>query len=58
MRQKATELISTVGAFAPRLGVLVTVYHVIRSFKQGRRAGNDPWHASTLEWLTPSPPRL
>jgi cytochrome c oxidase subunit I len=49
-------LISTVGALLLGLGVLVTVYNVIRSLKHGRRAGNDPWHANTLEWFTPSPP--
>jgi heme/copper-type cytochrome/quinol oxidase subunit 1 len=26
------------------------------SAKGGRRAGNDPWRANTLEWFTPSPP--
>jgi cytochrome c oxidase subunit 1 len=49
-------LISTIGSLILGLGVLVTVYKVIRSLKRGRRAGNDPWHGNTLEWFTPSPP--
>ena len=49
-------LISTAGSLILGLGVLVTVYNVIRSLKHGLRAGNDPWHGNTLEWFTPSPP--
>jgi cytochrome c oxidase subunit I len=49
-------LVSTIGSLVLGLGVLVTVYNVIRSLKRGARAGNDPWKANTLEWFTPSPP--
>jgi cytochrome c oxidase subunit 1 len=49
-------LISTAGSLVLGLGVLVTVYNVIRSLRRGLRAGNDPWHGNTLEWFTPSPP--
>ncbi|NLT06029.1 MAG: cytochrome c oxidase subunit I [Solirubrobacterales bacterium] len=49
-------LISTVGSLLLGIGVVVTVYNAIRSRRHGRRAGNDPWHANTLEWLPPSPP--
>ena len=28
----------------------------IRTSRSGRRAGNDPWLANTLEWFTTSPP--
>ena len=48
--------ISTVGSFILALGVLVTVYNVLRSLKRGVVAGPDPWRANTLEWFTPSPP--
>jgi cytochrome c oxidase subunit 1 len=30
--------------------------NVIVSVKKGRKAGNDPWQANTLEWFTQSPP--
>jgi cytochrome c oxidase subunit 1 len=49
-------LISTVGAVLLGVGVLVTVWNAIRSLRHGVRSGNDPWHGSTLEWFTPSPP--
>ncbi len=49
-------LASTVGSYLLGLGVLVTIVNVLRSYKRGRRAGNDPWKANTLEWFTQSPP--
>jgi cytochrome c oxidase subunit I len=49
-------LISTVGAFILAAGVLVTLVNVVVSLRHGRRAGNDPWQANTLEWFVPSPP--
>jgi heme/copper-type cytochrome/quinol oxidase subunit 1 len=49
-------LISSIGSFILALGVLTTLVNVVLSFRRGKRAGNDPWHANTLEWLVPSPP--
>jgi len=49
-------LVSTIGSFILGIGVLITVVNVIASLKSGRRAGNDPWRANTLEWFTQSPP--
>jgi cytochrome c oxidase subunit 1 len=49
-------LISTVGSFIIALGVLVTVYNVLRSLTRGVVAGPDPWKGNTLEWFTESPP--
>ncbi len=49
-------LASTIGSFLLGIGVLLTVYNVIRSIKHGKRAGNDPWKGNTLEWFTTSPP--
>jgi len=51
-------LISTVGSFILGLGVLVTVFNVVRSVKRGVLAGSDPWKANTLEWFTSSPPPI
>jgi heme/copper-type cytochrome/quinol oxidase subunit 1 len=28
----------------------------VLSIKRGKKAGNDPWKANTLEWFTSSPP--
>jgi cytochrome c oxidase subunit 1 len=49
-------MISTVGAFLLAAGVLVTLFNVVRSVKVGKKAGNDPWSANTLEWFVQSPP--
>jgi cytochrome c oxidase subunit I len=49
-------LISTIGSFILGIGVLLTVINVLRSYKRGQKAGNDPWQANTLEWFTSSPP--
>jgi len=49
-------LVETIGAFILALGVLVFVLNVLYSLRQGEPAGDNPWHASTLEWQTTSPP--
>jgi cytochrome c oxidase subunit 1 len=49
-------LVSTIGAFVMALGTLVFLVNVVRTTRVGRRAGNDPWTADTLEWYTSSPP--
>jgi cytochrome c oxidase subunit I len=49
-------LISTIGSYILGVGVVITTINVIVSLKKGRRAGNDPWQANTLEWFTQSPP--
>src|SRR5665648_211909 len=49
-------MISTVGGFVIGLGVLVFAYNSVVSLRKGARAGNDPWDAWTLEWVTTSPP--
>ena len=49
-------LISTIGSFMLGIGVLITVVNVLRSYRNGKVAGNDPWHGNTLEWFVQSPP--
>ena len=49
-------LLATVGAFTMGLGVLVFVGNVLWARKFGAVAGDNPWGADTLEWLTSSPP--
>ena len=48
-------LASTIGSYVMGAALLVLLYAIVRGFK-GRRAGNDPWLADTLEWYTTSPP--
>ena len=49
-------MISTIGSFILAVGILLTLINVIHSAKRGKKAGNDPWLANTLEWFTTSPP--
>src|SRR5712675_631541 len=49
-------LIVTVGVFFQAAAVLVFVLNLVISWLSGEDAGNDPWDAWTLEWLTTSPP--
>ena len=51
----AYNMISTIGAFASAVGVVLFLLAVARA-SNGTRAGNDPWHGDTLEWYTTSPP--
>jgi cytochrome c oxidase subunit I len=53
---QAWNLTSTIGAFVMALGTLVFLVNVVKTARTGRRAGNDPWLADTLEWYTSSPP--
>ena len=48
-------LASTIGSYIMAVGVLLVLVAVWRG-RKGRRAGNDPWLADTLEWYTTSPP--
>jgi cytochrome c oxidase subunit I len=49
-------LISSVGSYVMGLGILVFFVNVLLTRRRGRRVGNDPWLADTLEWYTTSPP--
>jgi cytochrome c oxidase subunit 1 len=49
-------LIVTIGVAFQAAGVLVFAVNLIWSYFRGKIAGNDPWDAWTLEWLTTSPP--
>ncbi len=49
-------LITTAGSFLFAAGVLIFLYNVVFSLKNGARAGANPWDAPTLEWATSSPP--
>jgi len=53
---EAYNLISTIGSGIMALGVAAFLVNVVVTSRVGRRAGNDPWLADTLEWYTTSPP--
>jgi cytochrome c oxidase subunit I+III len=49
-------MLSTAGAALLAAGGLLLIVNLVRSYRAGRPAGNDPWGADTLEWATSSPP--
>jgi cytochrome c oxidase subunit I len=49
-------LISTIGSYILGIGILMSMYNFVRSYKHGKIAGPDPWKGNTLEWFTTSPP--
>lgn len=51
-----TNLVSTIGAYGFALGALLLVLNFFWSLRRGATAGENPWHADTLEWAEPSPP--
>jgi len=48
--------IATVGALIQVPSYAIFVYNLLSSLKRGKPAGDDPWDAWTLEWMTSSPP--
>ncbi|MDQ2888026.1 MAG: cytochrome c oxidase subunit I [Chloroflexota bacterium] len=50
-------MLSTIGAFMIGVSVMVFLYNLFASLKNGQKAGTDPWDAFTLEWDTSSPPK-
>jgi cytochrome c oxidase subunit 1 len=48
--------LSTLGAFLQAPSFVIFGYNVLVSLWKGQPAGDDPWDAWTLEWMTTSPP--
>jgi cytochrome c oxidase subunit 1 len=53
---EAYNMVSSIGSYVMAVGMLVFVWNVVQTARVGKRAGNDPWLADTLEWYTTSPP--
>jgi cytochrome c oxidase subunit I+III len=51
-------MLSSIGAVIIAASVCVFLGNVWVSLRRGLLAGDNPWHASTLEWATGSPPPL
>jgi cytochrome c oxidase subunit 1 len=47
---------SSVGASILAIAYLLPLFYLGWSLFFGRRAPANPWHATGLEWQTPSPP--
>ena len=52
----ALNMFSTVSAGVLGVGLTLTLWNIVRSWKHGRVAGDNPWRAWTLEWWASSPP--
>jgi cytochrome c oxidase subunit I len=53
---EAYNMASSIGSYVMALGMLVFAWNIIATIRHGKRVGNDPWVANTLEWYTTSPP--
>jgi cytochrome c oxidase subunit 1 len=53
---QAWNVLSTAGSSILGVGYLLPLFYLPYSLRHGRRAGNNPWQATGLEWQTPSPP--
>jgi cytochrome c oxidase subunit 1 len=49
-------LFATCGAYLLGVGIFTYFAVLVYSFFKGKKCGNDPWDARTLEWSIPSPP--
>jgi cytochrome c oxidase subunit 1 len=48
--------ISTFGAIVQAPSFVIFLVNLLKSLRDGKPAGDDPWDAWTLEWTTTSPP--
>src|SRR5882757_6121675 len=48
--------LTTIGALIQAPSYAIFVYNLVTSLWKGKPAGDDPWDAWTLEWMTTSPP--
>ncbi len=49
-------ILATVALLVMLVFQLVFVWNFVRSLWKGKRAGNNPWKANTLDWVATSPP--
>jgi cytochrome c oxidase subunit 1 len=52
----ALNLLSTIGVTILAIAIMIFIYNVFKSLRDGEVAGNDPWDGRTLEWSISSPP--
>ena len=49
-------MLSSAGASILAVGYLIVGIYLMASIFWGKEAGDNPWHATGLEWTTQSPP--
>ncbi|MDB5358657.1 MAG: cytochrome c oxidase, subunit [Phycisphaerales bacterium] len=57
MQYQTYHRMSTAGAYTMATGLLIAGLTLAHSLFRGKKAPNNPWGASTLEWESTSPPR-
>ncbi len=53
---QAWNILSSAGASILAVGMLIPLFYLLWSLKNGELAGPNPWNAKGLEWTVPSPP--
>ncbi len=48
-------LVSSIGAYAIGIGMLILLWAIVSSWRRGRVAPTNPWGSKTLEWTVPNP---
>jgi cytochrome c oxidase subunit 1/cytochrome c oxidase subunit I+III len=51
-----SNMVASAGSFLLALGILLFLFNIAISLKNGAKAGDNPWDAPTLEWSMASPP--
>ena len=57
-RYETGNFLAGFGGYLIAVGIILMLYNLIRSIRQGKPATADPWGGTTLEWSVPSPPPL
>jgi cytochrome c oxidase subunit 1 len=52
------QFISSCGAFVLAAGVIIMIVNWIISGRTGKKASDNPWNSTTLEWQVETPPTL
>lgn len=52
---ETANFISTMGAYVMMAGMLLELYAIVSSWRSGKPAGRNPWHAKSLEWQVATP---
>lgn len=53
---ETSNLLASLGALLMFIALSIYLYNVVTALRSGEAAPANPWHASTLEWATTSPP--
>jgi cytochrome c oxidase subunit I len=56
LARNGLNLLSSVGGSMVAISLLPLLWNVLRSLRQGKPAGDDPWEGNGLEWVTSSSP--